>query len=54
MSAAKRMQFNLEMKSIPDIEMMENMPEVMFPLFWVEESVYLKKDITNQLKFMHW
>lgn len=54
MSAAKRMQFNLEMKPIPQIEIMKNMPDIMFPLFWVEEGVDLEKDLTNQLKPIFW
>lgn len=50
MSAAKRMQFSLEVEPIPQVEMMKNMPKVVLPLFWVEESVYLNKDMTDHLK----
>lgn len=50
LSAAKRMQFSLEVKPIPQVEMMKNMPEVVLPLFWVEESIYLDKDMTDNLK----
>lgn len=50
LSAAKRMQFNLEVKPIPQVEMMKNMPNVVLPLFWVEESIYLDKDMTDNLK----
>lgn len=48
------MQFNLEMKSVPQIEIMKNMPNVLFPLFWVEEGVNLEKDMTDQLKAIFW
>lgn len=50
LSAAKRMQFSLEVKPIPQVEMMKNMPEVVLPMFWVEESIYLDKDMTDNLK----
>lgn len=48
--AAKRMQFNLEVKRIPEIEWMKNMPDVILPLFWVQEGVSLDKEMTNQMK----
>lgn len=47
---AKRLQFNLEMKPIPNIEWMKSMPNVIFPLFWAEESVCLDKEMTGHLK----
>lgn len=50
LSAAKRMQFNLEVKPIPQVEMMKNMPNVVLPMFWIDESVYLDKDMTDNLK----
>lgn len=49
--AAKRLQFNMEVKPLPDVEIMKSMPEVIFPMFWIEEGVSLGKDITNQLKY---
>lgn len=52
--AAKRLQFNLEMKPIPQIEIMKSMPDILFPLFWVEEGVLLDKEMTNQLKPLFW
>lgn len=48
--AAKRMQFNLEVKPIPEIEWMKNMPEVILPLFWVQEGVALDREMTDQMK----
>lgn len=41
LAAARRLQFSLEVKPIPQVEWMKNMPEVMFPLFWIEEGVQL-------------
>lgn len=48
--AAKKMQFNLEVKPIPEVEWMANMPELLLPLFWIEEGVKLGKDMTKQMK----
>lgn len=50
LSAAKRLQFNLEVKAIPGVELMENMPDVMFPLFWIEEGISLSRDFTDKIK----
>lgn len=50
LSAAKRLQFSLEMKPIPEIGIMKNLPEAMIPLFWVEESAHLGRDFTNPIK----
>lgn len=41
MNAAKRLQFNLDVVSIKEVECMKNLPEVVMPLFWVEESAPL-------------
>lgn len=49
--AAKRMQFNMEVKPIPSVELMKTMPEMLFPIFWVEESIDMGKEIVNQLKY---
>lgn len=48
--ASKRMQFNLEVMPVPEIEWMKNMPEVLLPLFWVQEGVALDKEMTDQMK----
>lgn len=53
-SAAKRLQFNLDMKPIPQIEIMKNMPEILFPLCWLEESIVLEKGLLDQLKMLYW
>lgn len=48
------MQFNLEVKPIPQIEMMKNLPEVILPFFWVEEGVVLDKEMLKPLKSIFW
>lgn len=51
MSAAKRLQFNIDLLPLPEIEVMNNLPEMIFPLMWVEEGVNLEKKFVNQLKY---
>lgn len=50
LSAAKRMQFNLEVKKIPQVKLMENMPDLVWPLFWIEEGIHLGHDFTDKIK----
>lgn len=50
LSAAKRLQFNLEVKPIPQVELMKNMPDILFPLFWIEEGVNLGREFTDKMK----
>lgn len=50
LQAYKRLQFSLEVKPIPEIEMLKNIPELYFPLFWVEEGVSLGRDMTDPIK----
>lgn len=50
LSGMRRAMFSLEMKPIPEIEIMKTMPEVIFPLFWVQEGVSLGKKDTDKLK----
>lgn len=49
-AAAKRLQFNLQVKPIPEIEIMKNLPDAAIPLFWVEESVKLGPEFTDKIK----
>lgn len=49
--AGKRMQFNMDLKPIESVPLMQTMPEMIFPIFWVEESVDMGKEIVNQLKY---
>lgn len=49
LSAAKRLQFSMDVKPIPEIQIMKTMPDVVFPLFWVEESAHLGRKYTTKL-----
>lgn len=50
LSAAKRLQFNLEVVPIPEVPIMQNLQPMLYPLFWVEESAHLDKVYVNMLK----
>lgn len=52
-SAAKRLQFSIEMKPIPEIEIMKTMPDVMIPLFWMQESLSLGEKDTDKMKIFY-
>lgn len=49
-SASKRLQFSLQVKPIPEIEIMNNLPDAAIPLFWIEESVKLGPEFTDKIK----
>lgn len=49
-SAAKRLQFNLDVVPIPEIAWMKDMRQMVFPLFWIEEGAHLDRSFTNKLK----
>lgn len=48
--ARQRVQFNLGMVPLEEIPVMNHLPEVYFPLFWVDEGVALNKTFTNMIK----
>lgn len=50
LAAAKRLQFNMDFKPIESIGLVKTMPTLVFPIFWIEESVVLPKVLVNQLK----
>lgn len=50
LSAAKRLQFNLEVEPISQVPIFENIQPMLYPLFWVEESANLNKTYVNMLK----
>lgn len=50
LSAAKRLQFNLEIVPIEQVPIMQNVQPMLYPLFWVEESASLNKTYVDMLK----
>ncbi|PSN43232.1 Sensory neuron membrane protein 1 [Blattella germanica] len=52
LQAFKRVQFNVMMRSVRQLEFMKNLPRVIVPLFWLEESVELTEDLTKFLKLV--
>lgn len=50
LSAAKRLQFNLEVVPIPEVPIMQDLQPMLYPLFWIEESANLNKTFVNMLK----
>lgn len=40
-SAAKRLQFNLEVVPVEEVEILKDVQEMLYPLFWVEEGASL-------------
>ncbi|EAA07986.4 AGAP002451-PA [Anopheles gambiae str. PEST] len=50
-SAAKRLQFSMELGPIRDHELFGQLPDVILPMFWAEEGASLNKTWTNQLKY---
>lgn len=50
LSAAKRLQFNLDVVPIPEVEIMKGLREMVFPIFWIEEGAHLSRDFTDPMK----
>lgn len=53
MSAAQRLQFNLDMEPVESYPPMENLPKAIVPIFWVEESIHLNSTFIKLFKFIH-
>lgn len=51
MSGAKRLQFNFDLLPLQEVEVMKELPEMVFPILWVEEGVNLNKTFVNMLKY---
>lgn len=50
LSAHKRLQFNIQLQPIEKFKLMKNFPEVLFPLFWVEEGILLDDQFVKKVK----
>lgn len=50
--AHKRLQFNMFVHPIPKFKLMKNFPELLFPLFWIEEGILLDDTLVNKLKLV--
>lgn len=50
MSAAKRLQFNLEMVPVEDVPYLAEIQEMYYPMFWIEEGANLEKEYVKQIK----
>lgn len=50
MSAAKRLQFNLEVVPIEEVPYMAELREMYYPMFWIEEGANLDKVYVKQIK----
>lgn len=51
-SAHKRLQFNMFLHPVPKFKLMKNFPELLFPLFWIEEGILLDDSLVNKLKLV--
>ncbi|XP_044745604.1 sensory neuron membrane protein 2-like [Coccinella septempunctata] len=50
LKVAKRVQFNMFLRAIEDVPMIENLTNALLPLFWVEESLILPDKYTDKIK----
>lgn len=50
LDVAGRFQFNVFIEPIPNIALYENVPKMMFPIFWVEQRVRVGSAVTSQLR----
>lgn len=53
LSAAKRLQFALEVEPVEKFDLMSKLPRAIIPLMWVEESAHLNKTYTALFKQLY-
>ncbi|XP_022906339.2 sensory neuron membrane protein 1-like isoform X1 [Onthophagus taurus] len=53
LSARNRIQFNFPLMKIDKLKFLKDVPEVLVPLFWVEESIDLQRDLTGPIKMLY-
>lgn len=53
LSAAKRLQFALDVEPVETFDLMENLPTVVLPMMWVEESAHLNETYTSVFKTLY-
>lgn len=51
LSGAKRAQLNFALKPLEKMSYMQKVPEMLFPMMWVEEGANLNKTYVNMLKY---
>lgn len=49
MRAAKRLQLNVDVQPIDELEEMKNLRKLVLPIFWIEEGMALNKTWTKLL-----
>ncbi|CAH0726868.1 unnamed protein product, partial [Brenthis ino] len=50
MEAKQRVQFNMQLIKVEKLELCKDLPDVIAPLFWIEEGLALNKTFVNMLK----
>lgn len=51
MTGSGRIQLNFELEPVPRIEVMANLPKMLFPWIWFEEGAEVPQHLVNLLKY---
>ena len=51
--ARTRMQLNIPLMPVEKFKLMATFPEVLMPVVWLEEGVWLPDDLVKQVKMAH-